>query len=51
MANEYIKMNHEELTQVVGGRDGKVGLWEGPTHTNSPWTADRMACTPLRTSL
>ena len=33
MTNEYIKMNNEELTQAVGGRDGKVGLLEGPKRT------------------
>ena len=33
MTNEYIKMNTEELTQAVGGIDGKVGLDEGPMRT------------------
>ena len=33
MTNEYIKMNNEELTQAVGGLDGKVGLDEGPMRT------------------
>ncbi len=33
MTNEYKEMNNEELKQTVGGRDGKVGLWEGPTRT------------------
>jgi hypothetical protein len=45
MTNEYIKMNNEELTQTVGGRDGKVGLWEGPKRTvhglESGWLALR----------
>ena len=33
MTNEYIKMNNQELTQVAGGRDGKVGIEEGPMKT------------------
>ena len=45
MTNEYIKMNTEELTQAVGGLDGKVGLDEGPMRTvhglQSGWLALR----------
>ena len=45
MTNEYRKMNNEELTQTVGGRDGKAGLWEGPKRTvhglESGWLALR----------
>jgi hypothetical protein len=33
MTNEYIKMNNQELTQVAGGREGKVGIEEGPMKT------------------
>ena len=45
MNNEYRKMNNEELTQTVGGRDGKVGIEEGPKRTvhglESGWLALR----------
>ena len=45
MTNEYRKMNNEELTQAVGGLDGKVGLDEGPMRTvhglQSGWLALR----------
>ncbi len=30
MANEFEKLNSEELTEATGGRHGKKGLWEGP---------------------
>ena len=45
MTNEYKKMSNEELTQAVGGRDGKKGLCEGPIRTvhglQSGWLALR----------
>ena len=31
MMNEYKKMSSDELAQVAGGIDGKVGLEEGPS--------------------
>lgn len=33
MANEFEKLNNEELTEAAGGRHGKHGLFEGPTRT------------------
>ena len=43
MMNEYKKMSSEELAQVAGGIDGKVGLDEGPMRTvhglQSGWLA------------
>ena len=45
MMNEYKKMSSEELAQVAGGIDGKVGLDEGPMRTvhglQSGWLALR----------
>ena len=45
MNNDYRKMNNEELTQTVGGREGKVGIEEGPKRTvhglESGWLALR----------
>ena len=45
MTNEFKKIDNEELNRTVGGREGKVGLWEGPYRTvhglQSGWLALR----------
>ena len=45
MMNDTMKMSSKELTQVVGGEDGKSGLCEGPVRRvhglESGWLALR----------